>query len=101
MGGDIGGSIRNFALLLLIVGFMDSSPLEAELGKWALKALLRAKKGTKSHLKHSLQATILTNSRIIATQGPMSTSRTALNLFKETYLATEPWIKEDYLFPIP
>jgi amidase len=31
----------------------------------------------------------------------MSTSRTGLNLFMETYLNTEPWIKEDYLLPIP
>jgi hypothetical protein len=31
----------------------------------------------------------------------MSTSRTGLNLFMETYLNTEPWNKEDYLLPIP
>jgi hypothetical protein len=34
-----------FALLLLIVVFMDSNPLQVGLGKWALKVPLQVKKG--------------------------------------------------------
>lgn len=35
------------------------------------------------------------------TQGPLSTSRDGLSLFMKTYLSYQPWIKDDYLVPIP
>lgn len=38
---------------------------------------------------------------ISPTQGPLATSRGGLNLFMESYLSYEPWIKDDYLVPIP
>jgi amidase len=38
---------------------------------------------------------------IMATQGPMASSREGINLFMKTYLGSEPWIKEDNLVPIP
>ncbi|KAE8440968.1 hypothetical protein EG329_006157 [Mollisiaceae sp. DMI_Dod_QoI] len=38
---------------------------------------------------------------IMATQGPMASSRSGLDLFMETYLSYSPWIKDDYLVPIP
>lgn len=44
---------------------------------------------------------ILTQNSIMATQGPMSSSREGLNLFMRTYLDCEPWIREDNLVPIP
>lgn len=31
----------------------------------------------------------------------MSTSRSGINLFMETYIGSQPWIKDDYLVPIP
>lgn len=44
---------------------------------------------------------MLTHNSIMATQGPMSSSREGLNLFMKTYLGAEPWVKEDNLVPIP
>jgi amidase len=43
----------------------------------------------------------LQTGRTNSTKGPIASSRSGLDLFMETYLSYEPWIKEDSLVPIP
>lgn len=52
-------------------------------------------------MMQSVYTELLTQNSIMATQGPLSSSREGLNLFMKTYLGSEPWIKEDNLVPIP
>ncbi|KAI9740774.1 MAG: hypothetical protein M1818_004739 [Claussenomyces sp. TS43310] len=80
VGGDIGGSIRNPAACTGVYGF---KPTTFRIGKTGGLMAFNGQEG------------------IISTQGPLSTSRSGLNLFMESYLSYEPWIKDDYLAPIP
>ncbi|TVY81376.1 putative amidase, partial [Lachnellula suecica] len=38
---------------------------------------------------------------IMPTKGPITSSRSGLDLFMETYFSYEPWIKDDSLVPLP
>ncbi|KAL3425257.1 acetamidase [Phlyctema vagabunda] len=80
VGGDIGGSIRCPAANCGIYGF---KPTPYRMAKQGSKVAFGGQEG------------------VNPTQGPMSTSREGLRLFMETYLSYEPWIKDDYLVPIP
>lgn len=80
MGGDIGGSIRSPAANVGIYGFKPTPGRVAKQGSFNA---------------------ILGQEGVFATQGPMSSSRSGLDLFMQTYLSYEPWIKDDYLVPIP
>ncbi|CZR69026.1 related to general amidase [Phialocephala subalpina] len=80
MGGDIGGSIRCPAANVGIYGF---KPTPGRIAKQGSKNAITGQEG------------------IMATQGPMSSSRSGLDLFMQTYLSYSPWIKDDYLVPIP
>lgn len=80
VGGDIGGSIRGPAACTGVYGF---KPTPLRLGKLGGLVAVKGQEG------------------ILPTQGPLSTTRSGLSLFMETYLAAEPWIKDDYLIPIP
>ncbi|RDW76104.1 hypothetical protein BP5796_06925 [Coleophoma crateriformis] len=80
VGGDIGGSIRCPAANCGIYGF---KPTPYRMGKLGSKAAFGGQEG------------------VNPTQGPLSTSREGLSLFMSTYLSYEPWIKDDYLVPIP
>lgn len=80
IGGDIGGSIRCPAANCGIYGF---KPTPLRLGKLGSITAVTGQEG------------------VIATQGPLSTSRSGLDLFMKTYIDAQPWIKDDYLVPIP
>lgn len=80
MGGDIRGSIRCPAANTGIYGF---KPTLGRIEKLGSRAAVSGQEG------------------IIPTQGPMASSRSGISLFMEIYLSYEPWIKDDYLVPIP
>ncbi|OBU00176.1 hypothetical protein VE01_01749 [Pseudogymnoascus verrucosus] len=80
VGGDVGGSIRCPAAHTGIYGF---KPTPGRLAKVGTKLAMLGQEG------------------IPPTRGPMSTSLSGLSLFMDAYLSYEPWIKDDYLVPIP
>lgn len=80
IGGDIGGSIRCPAANTGVYGF---KPTPFRMGKMGSVAAVSGQEG------------------VWPTQGPLSTSRSGLSLFMSTYMSYEPWIKDDYLVPIP
>ncbi|TVY27433.1 putative amidase [Lachnellula hyalina] len=80
MGGDIGGSIRCPAANTGIYGFKPTP------GRICSTGTVVASSGQEG---------------VMATKGPMSTSRSGLDLFMEAYLSYEPWTKEDSIAPIP
>ncbi len=80
VGGDIGGSIRGPAANCGVYGF---KPTPLRLGK------------TGSRVWEALQ------DGIISTEGPLSVERGGLELFMKTYLDSEPWVKDNYLVPLP
>lgn len=80
VGGDIGGSIRCPAANTGVYGF---KPTPFRMGKLGSFVAVTGQEG------------------VSPTQGPIASSRAGLNLFMKTYLDAEPWIKDDYLVPIP
>ncbi|CZS94214.1 related to general amidase [Rhynchosporium agropyri] len=80
IGGDIGGSIRCPAANTGVYGF---KPTPGRMGRQGSHAVVNGQEG------------------IMPTEGPLSTSRAGLELFMTTYLSYSPWIKDDYLVPIP
>ncbi|KAH7388881.1 acetamidase [Cadophora sp. MPI-SDFR-AT-0126] len=80
IGGDIGGSIRCPAANTGVYGF---KPTPGRMGKQGSHAVVAGQEG------------------ISPTEGPLSTSRAGLELFMSTYLSYEPWVKDNYLVPLP
>lgn len=57
------------------------------------------KKGMFSNLMFAYR--FLISNSIIPTQGPLTTSRSGLELFMKTYLDAEPWVLDTLIVPIP
>ncbi|KAF8251944.1 amidase [Wilcoxina mikolae CBS 423.85] len=80
IGGDIGGSIRNPAGNCGVYGFKPTP--------------LRVSTSGASYAIAGMEG-------IPSTRGPLSTTRSGLELFMKTYLDTKPWLTDTSLLPIP
>ncbi|KAH8595639.1 acetamidase [Bisporella sp. PMI_857] len=80
VGGDIGGSIRCPAANCGIYGI---KPTPGRLSRHGASAGVKGQDG------------------IAGTHGPMSTTRSGIELFMETYISYSPWIKDTGLVPLP
>ncbi|RSL95102.1 hypothetical protein CDV31_014052 [Fusarium ambrosium] len=80
LGGDIGGSIRSPAANNGVYGF---KPTPFRVGNTGGMGLIVGQEG------------------IIGCIGPLSPTLSGIELFMKAYLDTMPWVKENYLVPIP
>ncbi|WAO91301.1 Amidase [Fusarium falciforme] len=80
LGGDIGGSIRSPAANNGVYGF---KPTPFRVGNTGGMGLIAGQEG------------------IIGCIGPLSPTLSGIELFMKAYLDTMPWVRENYLVPIP
>ncbi|KAJ4317282.1 hypothetical protein N0V84_007418 [Fusarium piperis] len=80
LGGDIGGSIRSSAANNGVYGF---KPTPYRVGNTGGMGLIAGQEG------------------IIGCIGPLFQTLSGIELFMKVYLGTMPWVRENYLVPLP